>query len=122
MVKAILFDKAQFHFTGNLEINTGARDTDTYLRVDVLMLSPRARATAVPALEIKETSVKGGHGATVGKLDPNQMFYLQSKGLSLPQAENLLAHGFAREVVERAQGEIKQKLERELAKLELETD
>lgn len=98
IVKAILFDSSVFNFTGNLVINQGARNTDTYLKASVLMLSERARATAVPSLEIMENNVKGGHGATVSKLDPEEIFYLRAKGLSLENATSLLLHGFLNEI------------------------
>lgn len=93
-VKAVLLDKSQFDFTGTLQIETGAKGTDTYLRADVLMLSDNAHARAVPALEIEETDVKGGHGATVGKLDQDLLFYLTSRGLSRREATTLMVEGF----------------------------
>ena len=98
IIKSVLYDQAKFSFTGDLIINKGAKQTDTYLKVDVLMLSPESKATAVPSLEIMEDEVKGGHGATVGELDIEQVFYLTSRGLSRQAAEDLLVESFISEV------------------------
>lgn len=101
MIKAVVYDQARFDMTGNLVINTGARNTDAYLRIDVLLMSDEASARAVPSLEITEDSVKGGHGATVGQVDAEQLFYLRCRGLSQPQAEHLLVTGFIQELIDK---------------------
>jgi len=100
-VKAILFDQSNFNFTGNLIIKKGAKHTDTYLKAQVLMMSSEAKATAVPSLEIMENDVKGGHGATVGQLDREALFYLTSRGLAHAQAQELLLQGFLREITDK---------------------
>lgn len=100
-VKAVLFDQSKFDATGNLVINKGAKFTDAYLRIDALMISPNAFARVVPSLEIFENDVKGGHGATVGEVDREQLFYLQSRGLNLYQAEELIILGFMTEILEK---------------------
>jgi Fe-S cluster assembly protein SufD len=101
LVKAVLWDKSHFDFEGDLVIERGARNTNTYLKADVLILSDRARARAVPSLEISEDEVKGGHGATVGQVDEEQLFYLTSRGLSHKEAEKVLVDGFLRDLVEK---------------------
>jgi Fe-S cluster assembly protein SufD len=101
LIKAALFQRSQFNITGNLVINKGATETDTYLKISTLMMSKSARATAIPSLEISETNVKGGHGATVGQVDRDQLFYLKSRGLSDRQAQELLVTGFLRDVSDR---------------------
>ena len=98
LIKAVLWDKSRFDFEGDLIIKKGATNTNTYLRADVLIMSDDASARAVPSLEIEEDSVKAGHGATVGQVDREQLFYLQSRGLAEKQAEETLVEGFIKEI------------------------
>lgn len=98
MIKAVVFDKSVFDITGNLVIDKGAKFTDAYLKLEALIMSRDAMARVVPSLEITENDVKGGHGATVGQVDQEQLFYLQSRGLSTDQAENELVKGFLGEI------------------------
>ncbi len=93
-IKAVLFDKAKFDFEGILRIEKSAINTDTYLKIDCLLLSEGAMARAIPSLEIKESAVKAGHGATIGYIDKEMMYYLQSKGLSDKEAESLIVEAF----------------------------
>lgn len=98
-IKAVVFDKARFDLSGNLIIAKGANQTDAYLRIDVLMMSKDAFARAVPSLEVMEDSVKGGHGATIGQVDQEQLFYLKTRGLDQHQAENILVEGFVNDLI-----------------------
>lgn len=93
-VKAVLKDESRFDFEGVLKILKGAYNTDTYLKIDCLILSEKAYARAIPSLEITENEVKGGHGATIGYIDPEQMYYLMSKGLSRESAEAEIVEAF----------------------------
>lgn len=93
-IKAVVTDEARFDFEGLLKIEKGAISTDTYLKIDCLILSDKAFARAIPSLEINESEVKGGHGATVGYLDPVQMYYLKSRGLSINSSEKILIDAF----------------------------
>lgn len=93
-IKAVLYDTSKFDFEGVLKINKGASNTDTYLKIDCLILSDGAMARAIPSLEINESAVKAGHGATIGYLDPDLVYYLKSKGLSNKQAEDIIVEAF----------------------------
>lgn len=95
-IKAVVFDEANFDLEAKLIIDKGAEDTDTYLKIDALMMSDRARARAVPSLEILTDNVKGGHGATIGQVDPEQIFYLMSRGLSQHTAEETIVEAFVK--------------------------
>jgi Fe-S cluster assembly protein SufD len=97
-IKAVVYDQSKFDMEGNLVIDTGAKNTDAYLRIDVLIMDSSASARAVPSLEITEDSVKGGHGATVGEIDKEQLFYLRSRGLSEDIAKQTLAEGFIKDI------------------------
>ncbi|MCA9380377.1 SufD family Fe-S cluster assembly protein [Candidatus Dojkabacteria bacterium] len=101
IVKAVVFDISSFDMIGNLVIKTGAKNTDAYLRLDALIMSSEASARVIPSLEITENDVKGGHGATVGQVDQEQLFYLQSRGLSHKQSEELLVEGFLSNIIDK---------------------
>lgn len=101
LIKAVLYDQSKLDMEGKLLIETGAKFTDSYLRIDVLLMSNDASARAIPSLEISEDDVKGGHGATIGKVDEQQLFYLQSRGLGRQQAEQILVEGFVSELIDR---------------------
>ena len=92
--KAVLYDNSVFDFEGMLKIQKGSVDTDAYLKIDCLVMSESAYARAVPSLEINEDQVKGGHGATIGYPDPEQVGYLMSKGLSRDEALDLIVEAF----------------------------
>jgi Fe-S cluster assembly protein SufD len=100
-IKAVIYDDSRFDMEGKLIINKGAKDTDSYLRIDVLIMSEGAYARAVPGLEITENDVNSGHGATVGQVDKEQLFYLQSRGLTKSQAEQILVEGFVKDLLDR---------------------
>lgn len=99
IIKAVVFDKSVFDITGNLIIDKGAKFTDAYLKLDALIMSREAMARVIPSLEITENDVKGGHGATVGQVNQDQLFYLRSRGLNLKSAENLLVEGFLSDIM-----------------------
>lgn len=93
-IRAVLDDDARFVFTGMLHIRPGAAKSDTFLRQDSLLLSPRARADATPSLEIEADDVKAGHAATAKPIDREQLFYLRCRGILPTEASNLLIEAF----------------------------
>ena len=93
-IKAVLYGTSKFDFEGVLKINKGASNTDTYLKIDCLILNDGAMARAIPSLEIKESAVRAGHGATIGYLDQDLIYYLKSKGLTDKQAEDMIVEAF----------------------------
>lgn len=122
LIKAILFDNAKFDLFANLVIETGAKRTDAYLKIDVLLMSDRASATAIPSLEITEDEVKGGHGATIGPVDQEQLFYLESRGLNKELAETTLAEGFVQDIINKfGENNLPQELKQELMKLNIQS-
>ncbi len=77
-----------------LKIAPRAHGTDTYLSDKALLLGERARAVSVPSLEILADDVKASHGATIGRLSPDELFYLRSRGLPPASAHELLVRAF----------------------------
>lgn len=98
-VRAILRNSSRNTFTGNVVIPKGIKDVESYLEYRAILFDS-ARATATPALEIEEHPLKAGHAATIGRVDEDQLFYLQTRGLSVLQATELVTQGFFGELVE----------------------
>jgi len=88
-------------FRGIIRVAKGAHQTDAFQTNRNLLLSDRARADSLPNLEIEADDVKCSHGATVGQLDEEALFYLMTRGMSRAQAERLVVLGFLGEVLQR---------------------
>jgi Fe-S cluster assembly protein SufD len=101
LYKGALFDRSKTIFRGVIRVFPGAQRTDAYQTNRNLLLSDRAEAVSLPNLEIEADDVKCSHGATVGQLDEEEMFYLRSRGLTREQAEKLVIFGFFGEVLDR---------------------
>ncbi len=99
--KCIVDGAARAVFNGNIMVRPGAQRTDSAQSSRNLLLSGRARVDTKPQLEIFADDVKCAHGATVGQLDVDEVFYLKSRGLSDVAARNLLTYAFGAEVIER---------------------
>jgi len=97
-----VFDQhARGVFNGRIIVRPGAQRTDSKQTNNNLLLSGEARADSQPQLEIYADDVKCTHGATLGPLDPNALFYLESRGLSPAIAKSLLTYGFAADILTR---------------------
>ena len=88
-------------FNGRVFVHEGAHGTDAEQSNKNLLLSADARVDTKPQLEIFNDDVKCSHGATVGQLEEEELFYLLSRGLHPDLARNLLTYGFAEEIVEK---------------------
>ena len=99
--KCIVGAAAQAVFNGKVLVRQGAQKTDSAQSSRNLLLSPKARVDTKPQLEIFADDVKCAHGATVGQLDTDEVFYLQSRGLSEPAAKSLLTYAFGAEIIDR---------------------
>ncbi len=100
-LKGAVEDDAQSVFTGLLRIEKDAQKTSTFETNRNLVLSDNAKAHSVPNLEILCDDVVCGHGSSVGPLEQEHLYYLQSRGLGKERAERLLIKGFFREVIDR---------------------
>ena len=99
--KCIVDGSARAVFNGKIFVRPGAQRTDSGQQSRSLLLSPRARVDAKPQLEIFADDVKCAHGAAIGQLDADQVFYLKSRGLDETRARNLLTYAFAAEIIAR---------------------
>ncbi|MDR6226068.1 Fe-S cluster assembly protein SufD [Desmospora profundinema] len=100
IARGVMKDKAQFIVNGITKIEKGAKKANGVQAEKVLMLNPEARGDANPILLIDENDVQAGHAASVGRIDPLQMFYLMSRGLSKREAERLIIFGFVGPVLD----------------------
>ena len=101
LYKGALDDSSRAVFRGIIRVHPGAQGTDAYQTNRNLLLSDQARADSLPNLEIEADDVKCSHGATVGQLDAEALFYLLSRGMSRHQAERLVVIGFLGDVLSR---------------------
>ena len=99
LYKGALDGTARGIFRGIIRVHDGAQGTDAYQTNRNLILSDKAIATSLPNLEIEADDVRCSHGATVGQLDAEALFYLMSRGLRREQAERLVVLGFLGEVL-----------------------
>jgi Fe-S cluster assembly protein SufD len=98
--RVALKGNAQSIYQGSIEVAKVAQKTAAFQSNKNLLLGSEARADSIPKLEILADDVKCSHGATVGPVDREQIFYLQSRGLSAPEAEELIVTGFFRQILE----------------------
>ncbi len=105
VVRSAATDRGQGRFFGNIAIRKHSHGSDASLRDDVLLLSKTAHIDSVPALEIAANDVKAFHGATVGSVDEEQLFYARSRGIGRADALRMIALGFFEPVVARFPGE-----------------
>jgi len=99
--KTIVDGAAHAVFNGKILVRPGAQLTDSSQQSRNLLLSDKATVDTKPQLEIFADDVKCAHGATVGQLDAEQLFYLRSRGLPDRAARNLLTYAFGASVIER---------------------
>ena len=105
LYKNTLRDKARTIFSGLIIVDPDAQKTDAYQSNRNLMLSDDAEANSLPGLEIQANDVRCTHGATSSRIDPEQEFYLQSRGIGKAMADELLTFGFFEEVLQRLDNE-----------------
>jgi Fe-S cluster assembly protein SufD len=99
--KGALRDQATTVWRGMIRVEREAQKTNAYQENRNLLLSPKAHADAIPGLEILANDVRCTHGATLGQVDREQLFYLMTRGLSRSEAERLIVRGFFQDVLDR---------------------
>jgi Fe-S cluster assembly protein SufD len=99
-VKNVLAGRSRGVFQGRIEVARAAQKTDGYQMNQALLLSPEAEVDSKPELEIFADDVKCSHGATVGELDAEQLFYLRTRGIPEPEARSMLVRAFLAEALD----------------------
>lgn len=103
--KVVLEDRARSAYTGLIRIELDAGDSEAYQENRNLLLDDECRAESIPELEILNEEVRCTHGATVGPIDEEQVYYLMTRGLTRHQAERAIVEGFFAPVFERIDDE-----------------
>ncbi len=101
LIKGCLKDHARSVYQGLIQVSEGAQRTDAYQANRNLLLSDTARADSIPGLEILANDVRCTHGATIGHVDGEQMYYLMARGLPRVEAQRLIVEGFFAPVLDR---------------------
>jgi Fe-S cluster assembly protein SufD len=101
--KGALRDKARTVWRGMIRVEEGAQKTNAYQENRNLLLSKTAHADSIPGLEILANDVRCTHGATLGQVDRDQLFYLMTRGLDRAEAERLIVRGFFQDVLDRVE-------------------
>ena len=101
LIKGCLKDRARSVYQGLIQVAEGAQRTDAYQANRNLVLSDTARADSIPGLEILANDVRCTHGATIGNVDAEQMYYLMARGLPRNEAQRLIVEGFFAPVIDR---------------------
>ncbi len=94
ILKGVAKDNSKIRFFGRIIIEENCGDIQSFLEERILLLSDKAKAEAVPELEIKTDDVKCSHAASISRIPEEHLFYLQSRGISRPLAETMLVEGF----------------------------
>jgi Fe-S cluster assembly protein SufD len=106
LIKGIAIGAATGSFTGLVHVARDAQRTDASQRNQNLQLSDEAHVFASPQLEIYADDVKCSHGATVGRLDEEAVYYMRQRGVSETEARRMQMHGFAGEIVNHCPSEV----------------
>lgn len=104
LFKNVLRDQAKTTFSGMIRVEKGAHETDAYQRNLNLHLSKKAESNSMPGLEILADGVRCSHGAATAPIDPEHVFYLESRGIDRATAQDMIAEGFLEQVIQILEG------------------
>lgn len=99
-IKGVLEDKTSSDYIGKIVIEPKAQQTSSFLEDNVLVIGQNTHNNSQPILEIEADDVKASHGATTGRIEEEEVYYLMTRGLSRVEAENLVVEGFLTEILE----------------------
>ncbi|RPH93051.1 hypothetical protein EHM69_11365 [candidate division KSB1 bacterium] len=122
MMKTLLAGQAHSVYQGTITVPQQGQKTDAYQQCRNLLLSPQAHADAIPKLEIIADDVRCSHGASMGPVNKDQLFYLRTRGLTRRQASVAIATGFAEEVIRNVPAESAQERWREMVRATIGKD
>ncbi|MFC1649055.1 SufD family Fe-S cluster assembly protein, partial [Nanoarchaeota archaeon] len=115
--RGIVMDKSKSIYRGLIRIDENSSNCNGYQTQDTLILSDEAEADAVPNLEIYNNDVKCSHGATIGQIDDEKLFYLMSRGLSRQEAIHEIVQGFLGDMADKVKSDVlKARMQQELAR------
>lgn len=100
LVKSVLTGTSKFSYDGSIYVDPVAQKTDAYQRNENLLLDSASRASSEPALEILANDVRCTHGATIGTVNDDELWYLATRGIDPQTARSMIADGFLRSAFE----------------------
>jgi Fe-S cluster assembly protein SufD len=103
--KGALTGESRASYEGLIHIIEGAQQTNTYLQTHSMLLSPKAKADAIPSLIVKTDDVSASHGGTVGEVDEEQVFYMMTRGIPRHEAIRILVEGYFEPVIGKLEDE-----------------
>jgi Fe-S cluster assembly protein SufD len=109
--KVVLKDRAQSAYTGLIRIENGARNCEAYQENRNLLLNPGTKAQTIPELEILNEDVSCSHGATLGSIDQESLFYLQARGIAKNEAVRMIVSGFVTTTLNRVPVDLRERIE-----------
>lgn len=99
-IHGVLFDRAYADFKGNIKIAQTGTDTDASLTEQTLLIGQQARSDSVPQLEIDTNDVRAAHSSAITQIDDEQLFYLQTRGISVIDGKRMIVRGFLDSIVD----------------------
>lgn len=99
-IHGVLLDTSYADFKGNIKIAQSAQDTNGSLTEHTLLLGDRSRSDSVPQLEIDTNDVQAAHSSAITRIDDEQLFYLQSRGISIEEGKKLIVQGFLGDIID----------------------
>ncbi len=109
LIKSVLTDESTFSFDGAIRVEKQGQKTDAYQRNENLMISEKSHAQSKPSLEILANDVRCTHGATIGHVNPDQLFYMKSRGIDEQQGIELIVRGFLQDAISKIEHETYEK-------------
>lgn len=100
LVKSVLTGTSKFSYDGSIYVDPVAQKTDAYQRNENLLLDSASRASSEPALEILANDVRCTHGATIGTVNEDELWYLSTRGIDIDAGRKMIADGFLRSAFE----------------------
>lgn len=116
LIKGAFYNKTSYNYQGMIRIDPKAQKSNAYQKNNNLLLSDQAHVDTSPKLEILADDVRCTHGATVGRIDEENLFYLMSRGIPRKAAEKLIIEGFLKSVIVDLDDNTKKKIEKLLDK------
>lgn len=99
LIKSIVYDHGRTDYRGTIVVDAGAHHTQAHQQTPTILMSPHARSTSMPQLEIEAHQVQCKHGSAASGLDQAHMAYLLSRGVAYARAQELLVHAFAADII-----------------------
>lgn len=114
-IRGVLGNGTKSNYVGKIIIEKSAQQTSSFLHDSVLVVGENTQNSSEPILEIEADDVKASHGATTGRINPDHVYYLQSRGLTINEAQDQIVQGFFEEMLSKITSEkVREKVKKEI--------